>query len=97
MKEPRDIIIRPLITEKATQTQAKQTNKVFLVVRNDANKPEIRHAVEAIWKVEVKAVNTIKMSGKEKRLGKFVGRRNDWKKAVVTLAEGHKIDVTTGL
>jgi large subunit ribosomal protein L23 len=90
-----DIILSPVITEKATM--ASEYNQVIFKVRRDASKPEIKAAVEDLFKVKVKAVNTINRKGKVKRFRGRLGRRSDSKNAIVTLAEGHTIDVTTGL
>lgn len=90
-----DIIRSPVITEKATI--AAESNQVVFNVSRDATKPEIKAAVEALFKVKVTAVNTLVRKGKVKRFRGFVGKRDDVKKAIVTLAEGHRIDVTTGL
>lgn len=90
-----DIIRSPVITEKATI--AAESNQVVFNVARDATKPEIKAAVEALFKVKVTAVNTLVRKGKVKRFRGFVGKRDDVKKAIVTLAEGHRIDVTTGL
>ncbi len=90
-----DIILSPMITEKATRLS--ETNQVVFRVPLDATKPQIAKAVEALFKVKVTAVNTLRAKGKSKA---FRGRsysRTDIKKAIVTLAEGHQIDVTTGL
>ncbi|TNE38457.1 MAG: 50S ribosomal protein L23 [Alphaproteobacteria bacterium] len=90
-----DVILSPVITEKATM--ASENNQVIFQVPLSANKTEIKSAVEELFKVKVKAVNTIRTKGKVKRFRGTVGRRNDVKKAIVTLAEGDSIDVTTGL
>ncbi|WP_406853925.1 MULTISPECIES: 50S ribosomal protein L23 [unclassified Alsobacter] len=90
-----DIILGPVITEKAT-TQSEQ-NKVVFKVRKDASKPQIKAAVEKLFDVKVEAVNTLIRKGKVKRFKGTVGKQSDVKKAVVTLAEGQSIDVTTGL
>ena len=90
-----DIILGPVITEKAT-TQSEQ-NKVVFKVRKDASKPQIKAAVEKLFDVKVDSVNTLVRKGKVKRFKNTVGRQSDVKKAIVTLAEGHTIDVTTGL
>lgn len=90
-----DVIIAPVITEKATMLSEK--NQVVFKVRKDATKPEIRAAVEALFNVKVKAVNTMNVKGKVKRFRGRIGRRPDVKKAIVTLAEGARIDVTTGI
>ena len=89
------VILSPVITEKATQ--GSQHNQVTFRVRTDATKPDIRAAVEGLFNVKVKAVNTVNVRGKTKRVRGFVGRRSDYKKAIVSLAEGQSIDVTTGI
>lgn len=90
-----DLIVSPIITEKATA--ASEHNKVIFRVRKDATKPEIKEAVEKLFDVKVEAVNTLVRKGKQKVFKGFRGIQGDVKKAVVTLAEGHSIDVTTGL
>jgi len=90
-----DTILSPVITEKATL--ASEQNKVVFKVANDASKDEIAAAVEELFKVKVTKVNTIVTKGNTKRFRGIVGRRNDVKKAIVTLAEGQSIDITTGL
>jgi len=90
-----DVIRKPVITEKATM--ASENGAVVFEVHIDANKPQIKEAVEALFGVKVKAVNTTITKGKQKRFRGRLGRRNDVKKAYVTLAEGNTIDVTTGL
>jgi len=90
-----DIIRAPLITEKATM--GSEHNQVTFRVPLDASKPEIKAAVEGIFGVKVKAVNTSVLKGKVKRFKGRLGERSDIKKAIVTLAAGHSIDVTTGV
>lgn len=90
-----DIVLRPIITEKTTRIS--EHNQVAFNVPLDASKPEIKAAVEKLFKVKVKAVNTLRQKGKEKVFRGRFGQRSDTKKAMVTLAEGHKIDVTTGI
>ena len=90
-----DTILAPVITEKATLLS--EQNKVVFRVAGDASKDEIAAAVEALFKVNVTKVNTINVKGKTKRFRGIVGRRSDVKKAIVTLAEGQSIDITTGL
>ena len=90
-----DVIVSPVITEKATN-QSEQ-NKVVFKVRKSATKPQIKAAVEKLFDVKVKSVNTLIRKGKVKRFKGTLGQQSDVKKAVVTLAEGHSIDVTTGL
>jgi large subunit ribosomal protein L23 len=90
-----DVIRKPVITEKATL--ASEANAVVFEVAVDSTKPAIREAVEALFGVKVKAVNTTITKGKRKRFRGIRGRRADVKKAYVTLEEGNTIDVTTGL
>ena len=90
-----DLIQAPLITEKSTMIS--DHNQVTFRVPIDATKPQIKAAVEKLFNVKVEAVNTLRVKGKVKRFRGIVGRRSDVKKAIVTLAEGHRIDVTTGL
>ncbi len=90
-----DVLRRPIITEKATM--ASQYNAVVFEVALDSTKPLIKEAVEALFGVKVKKVNTVVQKGKRKVFRGRMGRRSDFKKAVVTLEEGHMIDVTTGL
>lgn len=89
MRHVHDVIVAPLITEKSTLIKEKIGVLAFRVDRR-ANKAEIRQAVETIFKVKVAAVRTENVPGKEKRQGRFVGRRPDWKKAYVTLKPGEK-------
>lgn len=93
--EQYDIIRRPVITEKATL--ASEHNALVFEVAMDATKPAIKQAVEALFNVKVKAVNTVVTKGKRKRFRGRPGVRNDVKKAYVTLVEGNSIDVSTGL
>ncbi len=90
-----DLIRSPVITEKATM--GSEHNQVTFRVPLDASKPEIRAAVEKLFEVKVNAVNTIRQRGKIKRFKGRPGKRPDYKKAIVSLAEGHSIDVTTGV
>ena len=92
--EARDILIRPIVTEKSTalMEQGKYTFRVPLA----ATKIQIRQAVEQIFKVKVQAVNTMRYEGKLKRMGRTQGRRSDWKKAVVTLQPGEAIELFEG-
>lgn len=90
-----DTILSPVITEKATMMS--DDNKVVFRVPLEATKKEISEAVEALFKVKVSKVNTIRTKGKVKRFRGHLGKRVDVKKAVVTLEEGHSIDITTGL
>jgi large subunit ribosomal protein L23 len=90
-----DVIVAPVITEKATL--ASEENKVVFKVSKTATKPQIKEAVEKLFDVKVESVNTLVRKGKKKTFKGTRGVQSDVKKAVVTLAEGHKIDVTTGL
>lgn len=90
-----DVIRKPIITEKSTM--ASENGAVVFEVAIDSNKPQIKEAVEALFGVKVKAVNTTITKGKVKRFKGMMGRRKDVKKAYVTLEEGNTIDVTTGL
>ncbi|MGI9382543.1 MAG: 50S ribosomal protein L23 [Methyloligellaceae bacterium] len=90
-----DVIRAPVITEKSTM--ASENNQVIFRVRRTATKPEIKAAVEALFNVKVKAVNTLNRKGKTKRFRGVLGRQQDVKNAIVTLEEGQSIDVTTGL
>jgi large subunit ribosomal protein L23 len=86
------VLIRPLLTEKITGLREK-TNTVGFVVHPDANRIQIRQAVEALLKVKVANKKIFNIRGKIKRLGRFSGRRSDWKKALVTLKEGEKLEM----
>lgn len=88
MKAPQDIIIKPVITEKSMDEL--QNGKYTFKVAKNANKIEIKKAVEALFGVEVAKVNTLNVNGKAKRVGRFEGRTSNWKKAVVTLTEDSK-------
>ena len=90
-----DIIIAPVITEKATM--ASEHNNVLFKVSRTATKPQIKEAVEKLFDVKVKSVNTLVREGKVKVFKNRIGQQSDVKRAIVTLEEGHRIDVTTGL
>ena len=90
-----DVIVAPIITEKATT--ASEQNKVLFKVAAKATKPQIKEAVEKLFDVKVKSVNTLVRKGKTKAFRGTFGSQSDIKRAVVTLEEGHRIDVTTGL
>jgi large subunit ribosomal protein L23 len=109
MRSPEQIIKRPLLTEKGTRlketggqvegaldTETLKSQLLFEVAR-DANKVEIRHAVQKLWNVDVLSVRTSIVRGKEKRLGRFVGKRSNWKKAVVTIAPGQNVEFFEGV
>lgn len=95
MKDPRDILKKPVVTEKSTSLL--QDNKYTFIVDPAANKTEIKQAVESIFKVKVKKVNTIRVKGKTKRVRNIPGKTPDLKKAVVTLREGDKIEIFEGM
>lgn len=93
--DARDLILKPLISEKAVAKMGE--GKYAFKVRLDANKTQISDAIETIYGVTVTGVNTMRMMGKVRRVGKFSGRRSDWKKAIVQLKEGDSIKVFEGL
>lgn len=95
MKDYRDIIIRPVVTEKSMDLLA--DNKYTFIVDKKANKTEIKNAIEQIFKVEVAKVYTMNIKGKPKRMGRFEGKRPDRKKAVVALKAGQKIRLFEGM
>jgi large subunit ribosomal protein L23 len=95
MRSVYEVIMRPLVTEKSTV--AMEQNAYTFAVARDANKPEIQRAVEELFGVHVKNVRTMRFAGKQRRLGRFVGRRAGWKKAVVTLHDGETIEVFEGV
>ena len=96
MRNVSQILVKPLVTEKSHQ-QLDQHGAYSFVVANDANKVEIAGAIEKQFNVKVKAVRTMRYAGKEKRMGKFMGRKAAWKKAVVTLVEGDAIEIFEGV
>ena len=100
MKTPQEIVVRPLVTEKGTWMMEENNQYAFEVSRS-ANKIEIRKAIESLWDVTVVAVRTQNLRGKtvsrSTKTGRFTGKRRNWKKAVVTLAEGDSIDLFEGV
>ena len=94
--DPYRIISKPLMTEKGYALKEKY-NQVIFKVEKAANKVQIRKAVEEIFKVKVKDVNVMNMAGKKKRLGRSIGRRSSWKKAIVTLMPGENIEIIEGI
>jgi len=109
MRSPEQIIKRPLLTEKGTflketggrpegdiDPETLKSQLLFEVAR-DANKIEIRHAVEKLWNVDVVDVRTSVVRGKQKRMGRFIGRRSNWKKAIVTIAAGQNVEFFEGV
>jgi large subunit ribosomal protein L23 len=109
MRSPEQIIKRPLLTEKGTLLKEtggnpegqldpeKLKSQLLFEVAKDANKVEIRHAVEKLWNVDVVSVRTSIVRGKEKRVGRFIGKASNWKKAVVTIAPGQNIEFFEGV
>ena len=96
MKEAHQIIKKPLITEKSTR-QKEEGNQIAFVVDPKAGKIQIRQAVEKLFKVKVLSVRTMNVVGKKNRLGRFLGRKSDWKKAIVKLREGDRIEFFEGV
>lgn len=92
----RDVLVRPLVTEKSTRLMS-QANAYTFEVAPKATKVQIRQAVEQIFRVNVVDVRTMWVRGKKRRRGRYEGRRPDWKKAVVRLAEGQRIEIFEGL
>jgi large subunit ribosomal protein L23 len=95
MKSPQDVIQAPLISEKGTQL-TESANQVLFKVRTDANKIEVKQAIETLFKVKVVQVRMARYLGKVRRIGRNMGRRPDWKKAYVTLKDGDRIDFFGG-
>jgi large subunit ribosomal protein L23 len=92
VRDPRSIILRPLVTEKGSVMRERGNTYLFSVIP-DANRIEIKQAVQEIFNVKVKNVRTMVVHGKVKRMGVYQGKRPDWKKAIVTLEEGQSIDL----
>jgi large subunit ribosomal protein L23 len=92
MKNPRSVVRRALITEKGTALRELR-NQYHFEVERDANKIDIKRAIEALFQVKVASVRTQQMQGKVRRQGRYAGRRSDWKKAIVTLQPEQKIDL----
>ncbi len=86
------VLLRPLLTEKMTALR-ESSNQVGFLVRAGANRIQIKQAVESLLKVKVERVNVMTVKGKLKRLGRFAGRQSDWKKAIVTLKKGEKLEI----
>ncbi|PIE54731.1 MAG: 50S ribosomal protein L23 [Dethiosulfovibrio peptidovorans] len=91
---PHDIIVRPIITEKSSRMM--EENKYTFEIHPQANKIEVKKAVEVVFKVKVEKVHTLKVRSKPKRMGVFLGKSRAWKKAIVTLAEGERIEFFEG-
>lgn len=96
MNKLHSVIVRPLVTEKSTDKLEREGAYSFVVAK-DANKVEIAQAVETLFNVKVSGVRTMQYRGKERRMGRYVGRRAAWKKAVVTLREGDSIEIFEGV
>jgi len=96
MKGPYEVVQRPLLTEKGTRLKEEANQYLFRVAKT-ATKVEIKQAVEQLFKVKVMEVRTLRVQGKVKRLGRFQGRRPDWKKALVTLKAGQSIELYEGV
>jgi large subunit ribosomal protein L23 len=96
MRGPHQVVLRPLLTEKGTRLKEEGNQYIFRVART-ANKVEIRQAIEHLFKVTVLDVRTARVRGKVKRLGRFQGRRPDWKKAIATLKKGDSIELYEGV
>ncbi len=91
-RDPYEVLLQPLLTEKITAMR-ESANQVGFLVRRDANRIEVKRAVESALKVKVARVNILNVMGKTKRLGRFAGKRPDWKKAIVTLKPGEKLEL----
>lgn len=89
----RDVIISPIVTEKTTAIKGVNNDRVVFKVKNDANKTQIKQAVEKIYGVKVKKVNTLNTKPKKKRVGRYTGTTKGYKKAIITLAEGSNIEL----
>lgn len=99
MRDPREVIVRPVVTERSmelSQSDSGEPQYAFIVAK-DANKVEIKNAVEKLFKVSVAQVNTMNYRGKARRVGRHLGRRAAYKKAIVRLADGETIDVYEGV
>lgn len=96
MRSLHEVIVRPLMTEKSTD-QLEKNDAYSFVVDREANKVEIASAVEKLFGVKVEAVRTMRYAGKERRVGRYTGRRAAWKKAVVTLRQGDSIEIFEGV
>ena len=96
MRSPYQVVLKPLLTEKGTRLKEEGNQYLFQVAKT-ANKIEIKQAIEQLFKVTVLDVRTLQVQGKAKRLGRFQGRRPDWKKAIATLKEGDSIELYEGV
>jgi large subunit ribosomal protein L23 len=96
MRDPRQVIIRPVVTERSTM-QAEDSGKYTFIVQRAANKIDIKNAIQTLFEVKVKSVRTANFRGKLRRVGRSEGFKSAYKKAVVTLAEGERIDMYEGV
>jgi large subunit ribosomal protein L23 len=96
MKGPYQVVLKPLLTEKGTRLKEEGNQYLFRVAKT-ANKIEIKQAIETLFRVTVQSVRTVRVRGKVKRLGRFQGRRPDWKKAIATLKAGDTIELYEGV
>lgn len=96
IRDLHDIIVQPILTEKLTEMRETQ-RKIGLLVRGDANKVEIKKAAERALKVKIDKVNVMNVLGKTKRIGRLTGKKPDWKKAIVTLKEGERLELFEGV
>ena len=98
MRDPREVIVRPVVTERSMELSTSESDPQYaFIVAKDANKVEIKNAVEKLFKVSVAQVNTMNYRGKARRVGRHLGRRPAYKKAIVRLADGESIDVYEGV
>jgi large subunit ribosomal protein L23 len=95
-REAQDIIFKPILTEKLTELRETQ-RKVGILVRSDANKVEIKKAAEQTLKVKIEKVNVLNVMGKTRRIGRLSGKKPDWKKAIVTMKSGEKLEIFEGV
>lgn len=98
MRDPREVIVRPVVTERSMELSTNESDPQYaFIVAKDANKLEIKNAVEKLFKVSVAQVNTMNYRGKARRVGRHLGKRPAYKKAIVRLADGESIDVYEGV
>ena len=98
MRDPREVIVRPVVTERSMELSTNESDPQYaFIVAKDANKVEIKNAVEKLFKVSVAQVNTMNYRGKARRVGRHLGKRPAYKKAIVRLADGESIDVYEGV
>ena len=98
MRDPREVIVRPVVTERSMELSTNEDDRQYaFIVAKDANKVEIKNAIEKLFKVSVTQVNTMNYRGKARRVGRHLGRRPAYKKAIVRVADGEQIDVYEGV